>query len=95
MNTKRTTNQIACDGVKTAWQSDAFTEILHHQVATHFSMDGVIPNVDASAKKQLASLEKIDYARKRTQETVQQPLGQLIGVMDGVRLPWKRAYRTT
>jgi len=70
--TLRTKQQIACDGVRTTWYADAFTEILHQQVTTQFSMDGVIP----SKKVALASLQQASEKLKK-----------YAGNIDGVRFP--------
>ena len=85
--TLRTKQQIACDGVRTTWYADAFTEILHQQVTTQFSMDGVIP----SKKVALASLSKnVAPQEVGAIEGLQQAsekLKKFAGNIDGVRFP--------
>lgn len=89
MTTLRTKQQIAFDGVRTTWFSDTFTEILHQQVSTQFSMDGVIPLQGVS--------ERSVILKERENSTIPtESLGikkeKIIGNIDGVRIPWKQAY---
>lgn len=88
---KRTKQQIACDGIKAEWYTDTFTEILHRQVSTQFSMDGVIPT---AMPKQSHAVRPSEVKQAWKEEEVRRPLGKFIGgVMDGIRAPWKRAYK--
>jgi hypothetical protein len=80
-STLRTKQQIACDGVRTTWYADAFTEILHQQVTTQFSMDGVIPS------QNIAQMSVKEPSTRIEQE--QYKLRTFAGNIDGVRLPWK------
>ncbi|KKS28101.1 MAG: hypothetical protein UV60_C0011G0002 [Parcubacteria group bacterium GW2011_GWA2_43_11] len=85
----RTKQQIACDGVRTTWYADAFTEILHQQVTTQFSMDGVVPSKNVAHasihKGAIASVPQA-VAVEGLQQT-QEKLKKFAGNIDGVRFP--------
>ncbi len=83
----RTKQQVAFDGVRTAWQSDAFTQILHKQVVTKFSMDGVIPNDEVSVAQSVVESKQQQVVEpvKRTQGKFGKFVG---GTMDGVQMPF-------
>ena len=87
MTTVRTKQQIAFDGVRVAWQRDTFTQILHSQVATKFSMDGVVPNQDTSVVCQGAPVRHVAEPVQST-ETAQKRMQRFVGNMDGVRMPF-------
>lgn len=86
MTTKRTKQQIACDGVKVIWSGgDTFTNILQRQVEIQFSMDGIIP----LAKKTLSSqTSKVNV----TSGIKPAPRQKFTKTIDGIRIPWKQAY---
>jgi hypothetical protein len=87
----RTKQQTACDGVRTAWQSDAFTQILHQQVATKFSMDGVIRR-EISAETQIAAREiQAENVLEKQQES-EKKVGTFVEAMDGIRRQWKPVH---
>lgn len=95
----RTKQQVACDGIRTEWHSDAFTEILHRQVTMHFPMDGVIPTEIPRRKHAMTQLNEKERACERLQEVQEEaskrPVGKFLGgVMDGVRAPWKQVYKS-
>ena len=87
MEQVRTKQQVAFDGVRTAWTNDAFTHVLHTQVTTKFSMDGVVPIEKSIIERKVekVSSPKIDPMKelRKTQETI----GRIVGGMDGVRMP--------
>jgi len=88
----RTKQQVAFDGVRVAWASDTFTHILHAQVTTKFSMDGVIPlkrsEVENKVEKAVTpKMSPIGELRK-----TQKKIGRIIGVMDGIRIPLGQAH---
>jgi len=87
----RTKQQIACDGVQTAWQSDAFTQILHQQVSTKFSMDGVVP-ADGVTPVQKAVQETPKVSTVHTLKGAQKKIVKIVGTMDGVRRQLKPAH---
>ena len=88
----RTKQQTAFDGVRTAWQSDAFTQILHQQVTTKFSMDGVVPAEGAitAVKKAVREVPKADTVR--TLEGAQKKIVKIVGTMDGIRTHLKPVH---
>jgi hypothetical protein len=92
MANNRTSKQTACDGVRVAWHGDAFTEILHHQATTNFSMDGVVPQKHTVTRLQRKEPEMRVNLREESVARVQEGIGRVIQHIDGVRLPWKRAY---
>jgi len=93
--TLRTKQQIACDGVRTTWYADAFTEILHQQVTTQFSMDGVIPPLNVArmnvSSKEMVSVPKKDMVVEGLRQT-QDTFKKFAGNIDGIRLPLEQAY---
>lgn len=89
MTTLRTKQQIAFDGVRATWNADAFTEILHHQVTTQFSMDGVIPTHGYVRRVTDTQVLKSAVAPVENVQKIQE---KFVGAIDGVRLPWKQAY---
>lgn len=88
MTIERTKQQTACDGVRTAWQTDAFTQILQHQVTKKFPMDGVI-RVEAPIETPavVRDLQKENMHSKI--ESIQKVEKNFIGAMDGIRRQWK------
>jgi hypothetical protein len=86
----RSKQQVACDGVKIAWHTDAFTDILQQQVATQFSMDGVVPKKTQTKDGMTIRLAKREL-RTQTERT---NIKELVGVFRGTRLSLKRAYKT-
>jgi hypothetical protein len=92
MANNRTKQQVAWDGVRTAWQGDAFTEILHRQTTQNFSMDGVVPQKHTVTRLQRKEPQMRVNLREESVARVQEGIGRVIQHIDGVRLPWKRAY---
>ena len=92
MGNTRTKQQTACDGVRVAWQSDAFTQILHQQVATKFSMDGVIPAEGIAPVK----VARVVPEAKTTPalEGAQKKIVKIVGTMDGIRRQLKPVRAT-
>jgi hypothetical protein len=92
MANSRTKQQIAFDGVRTAWHSDAFTQILHAQVTTKFPMDGVVPSEDAPPVTVVREAPKAKSVR--TIEGAQKKIVNIVGTMDGIRKQLKPARAT-
>lgn len=94
MAIERTKQQTACDGVRTAWQSDAFTQILHQQVATKFSMDGVVSVDDPTEASVVLQEAHVVKTVKSTQDTevTQKRFGMIAGTMDGVKKQWRPVH---
>lgn len=90
MTTVRTKQQTACDGIRTTWYADAFTEILHNQVTTQFSMDGVIPSQNIAQMSVKTPSAKVATEVVERVEQAQDKLRKFAGNVDGVRLPWKQ-----
>jgi aconitase B len=88
METTRTKQQTAFDGVQVVWHRDAFTEILQQQVQTKFSMDGVIPHGVVSTRfvRSVVNKEvKVPFVEKKR-------FAGLVGTMDGIRVPLQQSY---
>ncbi len=93
MLNKRTKQQIANDGIQTAWHDDAFTEILHRQVKEPFSMDGIVPfkntsagiNVKMGVKYKLQNIETKSAVSKAKKK-----VGKFVRNIDGIKMPWKQ-----
>jgi len=95
MKSNRSRQQVAFDGVRVAWHGDTFTEILSRQASDKFSMDGVVPQKHVTTR-----YHKVEQAPERSFgeagiKHVQAQLGKVAQSVDGVRLPWRRAYASS
>jgi len=90
MMISRTKQQIACDGVRIAWNiEDAFTNILQQQVEKNFSIDGIV-SLQKNTRSEVVSSSRVVkkavplasslLTTKRFKKSV-----------DGIRLPWQEA----